>query len=282
MIIDFHTHTFPDKIAKASIESLSKCSGITPYTDGTVSGLKRSMEEGGVDISVILPVVTKPAQFETVNKVAAKVCGAEDGLISFGGIHPDCSDIRQKMREIKNLGLKGIKIHPAYQEVYMDDIRYLRILDAASAEDLVVSVHAGVDIGLPEPLYASVERILQAIRETKPEKLVLAHLGGWKEWDAVEELIAGENVYLDTAFLEDYISDEQLLRIIKKHGAEKILFGTDCPWSGQRESIERLQKLPLSGEEKRLIFEENAKRLLGLAGSEEGTKNISSAMGRSF
>lgn len=263
MIIDFHTHTFPDKIAKASIESLSECSGITPHTDGTVSGLKRSMEEGGVDLSVILPVVTKPAQFETVNKVAAKVCEREEGLISFGGIHPDCSDIRQKMREIKALGLKGIKIHPAYQEVYMDDIRYLRILDAASEEDLIVSVHAGVDIGLPEPVYAAVERILYAVRETKPEKLVLAHLGGWKEWDAVEELIAGENVWLDTAFLEDYINDEQLLRIIKKHGADKILFGTDCPWSGQRESIERIEKLPLPGEEKELIFAGNAKNLLG-------------------
>lgn len=263
MVIDFHTHTFPERIAKASIESLSKCSGITSHTDGTVSGLRRSMEENGVDLSVILPVVTKPAQFETVNKVAAKVCEADDGLLSFGGIHPDCSDIRQKIREIKELGLKGIKIHPAYQEVYMDDIRYLRILEAATEQGLIVSVHAGVDIGLPEPVYAAVEKILHAIRETKPEKLVLAHLGGWKEWDAVEEMIAGENVYLDTAFLEDYISDGQLLRIIKKHGADKILFGTDCPWSGQRESIERLQRLPLSEEERKLIFSQNAEKLLG-------------------
>lgn len=264
MVIDFHTHTFPDKIARASIENLSKCSGITPYTDGTMAGLKRSMEEDGVDLSVILPVVTKPAQFETVNRVAAQICEKEEGLVSFGGIHPDCSDIKRKIREIKALGLKGIKIHPAYQEVYMDDIRYLRILDAASEEDLIVSVHAGVDIGLPEPVYAAVERILHAIRETKPKKFVLAHLGGWKEWDAVEEMIASENVYLDTAFLEDYISDEQLLRIIRKHGAEKILFGTDCPWSGQRESIERLERLPLSEEEKERIFAGNAEKLLGL------------------
>lgn len=264
MIIDFHTHTFPEKIAKASIESLSKCSGITPHTDGTADGLRRSMEEAGVDLSVILPVVTRPSQFETVNKVAAKICEAGGGLLSFGGIHPDCSDIRQKMREIKNVGLKGIKIHPAYQEVYMDDIRYLRILDAATEQGLIISVHAGVDIGLPEPVYAAVEKILRAVRETKPEKLVLAHLGGWKEWDAVEELIVLENVYLDTAFLEDYISDEQLLRIIRRHGAERILFGTDCPWSGQRESIERFKKLPLTEEERTLIFSGNAERLLGL------------------
>lgn len=264
MVIDFHTHTFPDKIAAASIESLSKCSGITPHTDGTLSGLARSMEEDGVDLSVILPVVTREKQFETVNRVAAEICERQERFLSFGGIHPDCSDIRKKIREIKALGLKGIKIHPAYQEVYIDDIRYLRILEAASEEDLIVSVHAGVDIGLPEPVYAGVERILRAIREVAPKKFVLAHLGGWKEWDAVEEMLVSEDVYFDTAFLEDYISDGQLLGIIRKHGAEKILFGTDCPWSGQRESIERIRRLGLSEAEERLIFSENAKGLLGL------------------
>lgn len=264
MVIDFHTHIFPDGIAKASIEGLSKCSGITPRTDGTKAGLVRSMERDRVDISVILPVVTKPSQFETVNRVAAEICAEEKNLISFGGIHPDCPDVKRKMREIKSLGLKGIKIHPAYQEVYMDDIRYLRILEAASEQDLIVSVHAGVDIGLPEPVYAAVSRIAAAIRETAPKKLVLAHLGGWKQWDEVEEVLAGENVWLDTAFLEDYITGEQLLRIIRKHGAEKILFGTDCPWSGQGESVGRLKRLPLSEAEKEKIFAENAKKLLGI------------------
>ena len=264
MVIDFHTHTFPEKIAKASIESLSKCSGITPHTDGTADGLRRSMEESGVALSVILPVVTRPSQFETVNRVAVETCEMGEGLLSFGGIHPDCPDVKQKMRAIRSLGLKGVKIHPAYQEVYMDDIRYLRILEAATEQGLIVSVHAGVDIGLPAPVYAAVERIACAIKETAPEKLVLAHLGGWKAWDAVEEMLAGENVYLDTAFLEDYIDDGQLLRIIKRHGADKVLFGTDCPWSGQRESIERLKKLPLSEEEKKMIFAENAEKLLGL------------------
>ncbi len=230
-----------------------------------MQGLKQSMASVGVELSVILPVVTRPAQFETVNRVAAEICEREEGLLSFGGMHPDCPDVKRKMREIRSLGLKGIKIHPAYQEVYMDDIRYLRILEAATEQGLIVSVHAGVDIGLPTPVYAAAGRIARAIRETAPEKLVLAHLGGWKEWDAVEETLAGENVYLDTAFLEDYIDDGQLLRIMKKHGADKILFGTDCPWSGQRESIERLEKLPLSEEEKRMIFGENAKKLLGIS-----------------
>ncbi len=264
MIIDFHTHTFPEKIAAPALKSLSERSGVTPHTDGTTDGLIKSMEEGRVDYSVILPVVTRTSQFETINKAAAKICEEEGRLVSLGGIHPDCTDIRQKLRDIKNLGLKGIKIHPAYQEVYIDDIRYLRILDAASGLGLITVVHAGVDIGLPEPVYASADRIGKAIRETGAQKVVLAHLGGWKQWDEVEEHLTGEDVYLDTAFLEDYITDEQLMRIIKKHGIHRILFGTDSPWSGQKESVERIERLPLSGEEKEKIFGENAACLLGL------------------
>ena len=144
----------------------------------------------------------------------------------------------------------------------MDDIRYLRILEAAAEQELIVLVHAGVDIGLPEPVYAAAERIAAAIRETAAKKLVLAHLGGWKEWDMVEELLAGGNVYMDTAFLEDYISDAQLVRIIRKHGAEKILFGTDCPWSGQKESMERIRGLNLTEQETEMILGGNAEKLL--------------------
>ena len=73
MIIDFHTHIFPDKIAARSIEALSKVSGVKAATDGTLNGLLVSMERSGVDLSVILPVVTKPSQFESINTFAAKV-----------------------------------------------------------------------------------------------------------------------------------------------------------------------------------------------------------------
>ncbi|MCA5964652.1 hypothetical protein LC724_36370 [Blautia sp. RD014234] len=73
MIIDFHTHIFPDKIAGATIEKLSKASDSPAYTDGTKDGLKRSMEESGVDISVVLPVVTKPQQFSSINRYAREI-----------------------------------------------------------------------------------------------------------------------------------------------------------------------------------------------------------------
>ena len=86
MIIDFHTHIFPDEIAPKTIPALEKVSGIKAATDGTLTGLLQSMEQTGVDISVIMPVVTKPAQFDKINAFAAKVNETYAGrLISFGG-----------------------------------------------------------------------------------------------------------------------------------------------------------------------------------------------------
>ena len=116
MIIDFHTHIFPDKIAGATIEKLSKASDSPAYTDGTKDGLKRSMEESGVDISVVLPVVTKPQQFSSINRYARKItpeefCGGGE-FLSFGGIHPDTENYKAEVDQIADMGLKGIKLPP--------------------------------------------------------------------------------------------------------------------------------------------------------------------------
>ena len=70
MIIDFHTHVFPDRIATKTISLLSKNGGIPPFSDGTVNGLCQKMREAGTDISVTLPVMTSPTQFDSINNFA--------------------------------------------------------------------------------------------------------------------------------------------------------------------------------------------------------------------
>lgn len=267
MVIDFHTHIFPDKIAQGTLASIGGMSGLTPFFDGTAHGLMESMERAEVDYSVVLPVVTKPSQFRSVNTFAAEVndkFSKRNGpkLISFGGIHPDSNDYKAELKEIVNLGLKGIKLHPDYQKVMIDDIRYLRIIDLASELGLIVSIHSGVDIGLPEVVHCTVKAAKHMIHEVQPEKLVLAHYGGYDLWNEVEEELVGENVFLDTAFLFHAIGEEQFLRILRAHGSEKILFATDCPWSGQKESLESLRKMNLTREETENILYKNADGLL--------------------
>ena len=282
MVIDFHTHTFPDAIATSTLQKLSGVSHSAPFTDGTGAGLAASMGEAGVDLSIVLPVATSPRQVRHINEAAALANRrtAETGLFSFGCIHPDCENWREELDRIAALGLKGVKLHPVYQGVDLDDPRYLRILTRAGELGLVAVTHAGVDIGYPDAANCLPRVLLRAVRQAGPVKLVAAHMGGWKQWERVADLLAGTSVFLDTSFstgfiapLDDgYYTPEQLrlldgegfVRMVRGFGAERILFGTDSPWSGQRESVEWLRALPLADGEKDAILGGNARRLLGV------------------
>jgi predicted TIM-barrel fold metal-dependent hydrolase len=94
-------------------------------------------------------------------------------------------------------------------------------------------------------------------------KVVLAHMGGFNQWDEVEEYLVGKNIWFDTSYTFQHIQPEQFLRIVRNHGADRILFGTDSPWGGQKECIEYLSKLELSQEELECIFWKNGASILG-------------------
>ncbi len=263
MIIDFHTHIFPGKIAGKTIESLEKLSGIKASTNGTLEGLLASMEHTGVDMSVIMPVATKPSQMANINIYAKEICEEYPGkLISFGGIHPDVEDYKKELDHIRELGLKGIKIHPDYQRVMIDDVRFMNIIEYASELGLIILTHAGIDIGLPETVHCPPDKMRKVIDKIKPEKMVVAHYGGWKQWQEVYDYLAGENVYLDTAFTFDYIEQEMFLKVLEKHDENKILFATDSPWSHAARDIAVVNSLPVDECVKQKIFSENAKKLL--------------------
>ena len=263
MIIDFHTHIFPEKIAAPSIDFLSAKSGVKNNIDGTAEGLVKSMDESGVDLSVVMPVATKPKQFDSITRFACEINEKHAGkLLSFGGIHPLDEEYKNHLKTIKNAGFKGIKLHPDYQDTFIDDINCKRIIYEASALGLITVVHAGRDIGYGDPVHCPPQKTLSVINEIRPEKLVLAHLGGWEQWDEVYELLCGLDIWFDTAFCLEYIKTESFYEILKKHGCKRILFATDSPWSPQKGYIERMQKLLPEKSVFDTIMGENAKELL--------------------
>ena len=280
MIIDFHTHSFPDQIAAAAIERLSRQGNLTPFSNGTPGGLLLAERAAGVDRSIVLPVATKPEQVPHINEAAAahNVHTFVTNLFSFGCIHPDCPDWRQELDRIKALGLRGVKIHPAYQNTPLDDPKYLRILERAGALGLIVVTHAGYDIGLPGCTHCTPEKARRALQQVGPVTLVLAHMGGWRCWDEVPELLADTSALLDTSFSlgpitpreaaagEDYsmLSDEAFVAMVQAFGADRILFGTDCPWGNPQKDLRRIRQLPLSEADKIRILGGNAKRILGI------------------
>lgn len=269
MIIDFHAHLFPDKIAKKTIELLSQKADIPAHTDGTREGLLHGMEKGGVEIAVNLPVLTNPKSFDKVNAFAKELneSAFENGrrIISFAGIHPACEKIPEKMKWIRENGFLGVKLHPDYQETYFDDAGYLEILREAEKQDLIVLTHAGVDIGYRGcPVRCTPERALSVIRKIPYEKLVLAHLGAAEMPDEVYERLCGQKVWFDTAYVLRFVTKEQFLRILDKHGEDQMLFGSDSPWSDIAGDVKILKSFGLNRETEEKIFCENAKKLLGL------------------
>ncbi|MBP5467544.1 MAG: amidohydrolase family protein [Clostridia bacterium] len=279
MIIDFHTHTFPDAMAEKTVALLKQKSGTVPFSDGTVGGLSFRAAKAGVELSIVLPVITNPASTQKINRFAAaqNESAEKTGVFSFGGMHPDTPDVKGAIKEIRNLGLKGFKIHPAYQRTQINDIKYKRIIGYAEEEGLIVVSHGGLDIGV-DGSWCSPQAAAELIADVKPERFVLAHMGGWEQWRDVKTHLCGRKVYFDTSFCavdfayqndfpaerqKPVMTREEFTEIVKLHGADRILFGTDSPWGDEKTQIDFINGLNLSPAEKSEIFFENAKKLLG-------------------
>lgn len=268
MIIDFHTHVFPDSMAERVVHNMAVETGIMPYLTGTVGDLTTSMEKAGIDISILLPVLTKPSQFNTVNHYELEIARTyENGtrLIAFGGIHPDSPTLKEDIKEIRRLGMKGIKLHPDYQQIDFDDIRNIRAMDYASEEGLITVVHAGLDMAFAKHVHCTPPMVVNALKEISPERLVLAHMGGLYYFDEVEELLIDKDVYFDTAYFIGKTNPRQITRIMRKHGLDKILFATDSPWGDQPKNVELFKTtFDLTEEELEKIFWKNAVKLLNM------------------
>ena len=267
MVIDFHTHVFPDKIAKKTIDYLAEKSSNEPFSDGSVNGLYNRLLGGCVDVAVTLPVLTKPEQFESVLAFVTTLnetySNTDKKIISFGGIHPKCDDIKGKLKRVKDLGLKGVKIHPDYQDTYIDDAGYLEILKCAKDLDLIVVTHAGVDAGYRDkPVKCPPVLARKVIDKIGHEKFVLAHFGGNEQTSEVIKYLAGQKVYFDTAYLLKTLKKDDFISVLNKHGEDRILFASDFPWSDFNSDVEIVKSYGLDVKIQEKILYKNAERLL--------------------
>jgi predicted TIM-barrel fold metal-dependent hydrolase len=264
MIIDFHTHVFPDDLAPKALSRLSANINYiyTPVTDMTVTGLLANMSAWNIDISVIQPVITKQTQTVKINEWAHSICS--DKLISFGGIYPHTDNYKRDIDFVAGLGLKGLKFHAEYQNFILDDKEMLKIYDYALSKGLIILHHGGDDPGMPAPYRTSPKQFANIVNQMQGGIIIAAHFGGHAQWDDVEKYLVGKNIYLDTSMGFEYYNKEQFLRIVKAHGTEKILFASDSPWSNAKSEIEHIRSLPISETEKKNILGLNAKRILNL------------------
>lgn len=279
MITDFHTHTFPDAIAQKAIAGMQANSHAAAFGSGTLDGLLSSMDAAGIGRSVVLPVATNPLKISSMND---KLLSQEKSqhVVNFGAMHPQAENWKEELNRLAAAGIPGIKLHPQYQGTDITDIRYLRILEHAAGLGLLVVTHAGDEIAYPGVVRCSPEMVRSVFDQLGNIPLVLAHMGGWKNWQRVAENLAHTGCYLDTAIslgsivpIDDHyfpaelplLSGDDFVSLVRAFGSERILFGTDSPWADQAEEIRKLTSLPLTQAELENILSHNAVRLLGLS-----------------
>lgn len=264
-VFDCHTHVFPDAIGPRVVTQLSATLRDPPSYDGTRAGLLRKMAEAGIAGSLNAPVATRADQVVTINTWAAEQ--NRWPMLSLGSMHPDFPDIPTELHRVKKLGLKGVKLHPEYQSFSPDEPRLEMVWGTCRDLGLIVLLHTGNDWLFTPPCRAAPAVIARLLRTWPGLTLIAAHFGGFQLWDEVERKLVGLPVFLDTSFTVGYAPDEQFLRMVRRHGAARVLFATDAPWQDQSATLAAFRRLPLTPAEQKAILWGNAARLLQLPNS---------------
>lgn len=266
-IIDFHTHIFPDRIAGQAVERLAEESGeYRPKTDGTLKGLLASMDAAGINESIVANIATKPAQMLPIFDFCRHIAGPRiHPLIS---VHPGnaMSDVNALFLRAAEAGIRGVKLHPMYQGFFIDDRSMFPLYQLIEHFGFFVVFHTGFDIAFPGNTQADVERIRTIAKEFRELTIVTTHVGGWRQWDRAGILGKLANVYTETSMTLPEMGDEEFIRILSLFDEDRVLFGSDSPWTDQKEMLDRTRQLRIADSRKEKMLSLNARALLGRGG----------------
>jgi hypothetical protein len=267
MIIDMHAHIYPDHLAARTLEAVQARAGVRAYTDGTLEGLLRSMHAAGIDRAVVSSIATRPEQVDPIHQSLTGI--RHPAILWLATMHPDLLITPDLVSALKAQGFKGFKLHADYQAFFVDERRIFPFYEAVKAEGMPILFHVGVDPGLPQIVHATPKRLARVRREFPQLPIIAAHLGGTDLYEETEEYLLGTDIYLDTSFVLQEMPMALLKRFFTKHSVERFLFGTDSPWTDQREELEFFLSLPfLTVAAKEKVTGLNAAQLLGIDGDD--------------
>jgi len=263
MIVDSHCHLWPDHIAPQVLSG--KIAGLDPMGDGTLSGLTAKLDEAGIDYGCCLGVATVPKNLEKTNEFIATVDRSR--FVPFGTIHPDRT-LQDNMRSVLDNGIVGVKLHPNFQGISLADPRVIEICRALADAGIIVITHAGegsddaaTDRGSPDKVLAMAEAIPDLT-------LVACHYGAYHQLDLAEDIVVGSRVILETSWPPTMaiLEPERIRALIERHGADRVVFGSDWPMADPVAEIAGVRALGLSAEDEAKILGGNMARLLGISG----------------
>jgi len=260
-IVDFHTHAFPDDLAAGAMRTLmAEVPGIKAYCDGTTGDLIRSMDRAGIARCLVCCIATRPTQFDSIVRWCHQIRSPR--LVPLPSIHPDDPDILDRVRQVRASGFAGLKMHPYYQDFHVADDRMFPFYEEVSRLGLLLVMHAGFDIAYPRVKQADPESMLRVVETFPNLRLVVAHLGGWRQWEDVRRHLLGRPIHMELSFAMQDLAAPAAREILMNHPEEYLLFGTDSPWTDQSETLSLLRKLELPASRLDRILSRNAAELL--------------------
>lgn len=261
-IINAHCHIYPEKIADKAVEGIRKFYDLDMSLNGKVSDLIKDGSKVGVTHYLIHSVATTPKQVKSINEFIAETVNAHSDLFTgFGTLHQDSDDIQGDFDYLIELGLKGVKLHPDFQQFPMDSQRAFKIGKVVSEGQVPMLVHCG-DFRYN---YSNPDQLKPFLEKFPDITFIGAHFAGWSIWKEATEKLAGiPNLYVDLSSSLYDLSPQAALDLIHAYGSDKVLWGTDYPMWDSVSEMEYFNKLDLTKKEKSQILYDNAAKILGL------------------
>jgi predicted TIM-barrel fold metal-dependent hydrolase len=262
VIIDAHCHVWPDHIAAKVLAG--RPASLDPVHDGTLAGLGRTMDAAGIGHAMVLGVANLARTVQRTNEWIGSVDRAR--FTPFGTVHPDLPPAAN-LASLRDNGISGVKLHPLFQDLSLADPRVIELLHALAEAGVVVITHAGAggaaganDRGAPAALRAALDAVPGLT-------LIACHFGGYHRLDEAAELIVGSRAYLETSWPPRLagMDAERIRALIRRHGADRVIFGSDWPMTDPAAEIAAVRALGLEPAETEAILGNTLARMLGLA-----------------
>ena len=259
-VINAHCHIYPEKIASKAVKGIRDFYDLDMSLNGKLDDLIRDGSAVGVTHYLVHSVATTPKQVKSINEFIAESVNTHPDLFTgFGTLHPDSEDIQGDFDYLIELGLKGVKLHPDFQQFAMDEERAFRIGEVVREGKVPMLVHCG-DFRYN---YSNPKQIKAFLDKFPDIRFIGAHFAGWSVWEEATEMLSDyENIYVDLSSSLYALSPETALKLIHAYGSDRVLWGSDYPMWESVSEMEYFNKIDLTEEERSQILYENAAKLL--------------------
>lgn len=218
------------------------------------AALGTALGRAGIHAALMLPTAGADGVSE-VNRGATVTAADCDFLNTAGTLHPECKDMKAELAALYEAGIRAIKLcsfsqgfmpeAPATLEMFAQIEAFNRNHRHPFFVVLDTFYKAAAYFGTDQRFTTDPACISRLARTFSGIIFVGAHMGGLTApfEDIIRCLPAADNIYLDTSNAAHTLNEDEFIRLLRVHGPDRIIFGTDWPWFDPGEEIRLIEGL---------------------------------------